>query len=1343
MRDKGTERAESREQRRQRGKQSSERCRNTAIATTHDDEQKFGSHTHNSMAPRTIHTGGSRSSGGGGAPATTQAQQAVAGVQAAADAAEAALGAQAPPAGEAADGGGDAERDAQMAQMAATIARLEREQEERRRSQEMREHIQRLMQESKKNRGRSPGGRKRKYESESSSEEEEDEVRTPKSKSSKSKRERWDSSEDEREGIKTVKDVEERMRLVEQAGYTLRLSGNRHAEMRRCLTWMWGIAHVHRAEVKEDPEHKSVAAELAMEALDKTVTLLLEYEKAGPTQDSSMIAARIQRIDAELAKTVGRKSKKVGAKAKEWMPVPGGVAQTGGRYSSYNKNSYAYGQERPTAAPKESERDREVRMMREQQEAMRAQLMAMQAGMGNPHQGFAQSASSMQQAAFAATLPTQNAQFGRTTVQAAAATPAAAVPLPGGARPGAPMCYNCQLYGHIARNCPTIPQQQAPAASQQNNPVSEEGERGRGGGREREMPSEACPIWAVAETTRAETHPAPIMGVIPVPANRASKEREEQCSCGICAGCEADIDVMQKEAREQRVALAPAKDPAAGEIERKQRAVLEAIIAEIGPDENYNTQMTDAQREIAREWYYWKRREAWQAGGEGEAEGKAEERGEGAPQRAAFKLGEMMKGLEGKKVFKKHEEGRWCYWCKRKGHSRGSCMTAPAEEREREGTEEQKEKQRFVLELLRKGKAPTVEELMEQEGSRKGAVEKAMRLGEEANRGNPWEKSEKRRDKLRKRLGYWWAIGADKVILSWIGFGVKIKFEVQPERVCFPNHKSYYEEVAHIRAEHDLHIQDGSFREAEGEEVHVGNPMQVEVNAKGKRRMCVDMRYTNAHLADYSFTQETLNRHVARIVERDMQMITTDVAKAYYQVPLHKDSQRYCGWRHEGKWIVPTILVFGLSVAPFVFTKIMRAVLTFARAMNIRGSNCIDDNLWAAEEGEILEVREIVQLVFGRLGWQFNEKCEFDPSTTVLYNGMWVDSKRFEIRATDEKVEAARKLAWTLWYAARDGEQVGVKDLQRLTGRLQSMRLALEGVAVWTRGLYADIARALDEQTWKTHLRPEALADLAFWAHRLGKQNGLPIPDKGSEVHVDITISSDASDIGYGAHVDGNRTGVSGLLPVEFLGESSTAREIKGVLMAAEQMKGELRGRRVRIRMDSHPAICNFISGGGPVLELNRLVREWWVWCKKNRVTPLYEWVPREQNQTADDLSKEHAGEHTLTEEAERRVRGWLEEQGLPGVRASYWNRTTIRVPRLDGVAIRLEEMRRARRPGCIVVPDWRAAPWRAELRKNSAATMRIGRIGEVLKQTEEVKREHAHHSWTMEAWIVTQGGRG
>ena len=278
-------------------------------------------------------------------------------------------------------------------------------------------------------------------------------------------------------------------------------------------------------------------------------------------------------------------------------------------------------------------------------------------------------------------------------------------------------------------------------------------------------------------------------------------------------------------------------------------------------------------------------------------------------------------------------------------------------------------------------------------------------------------------------------------------------------------------------SEHATHEQDGSFLVVEGDRVHVGNPVQVEVNVKGKRRMCVDMRYTNSHLADYSFTQETLQGHVAKIVQKDMLMITTDVAKAYYQVPLHKDSQRYCAWQHDGKWIVPTILVFGLSLAPFIFTKIMRVILRFMREFGISGTNCIDDNLWAEHRGRMEEVKEIVLLVFGSMGWVFNEKCALTPEKIALYNGMWIDSRRFEIRATDEKIEAARKLAWTLWYAAREGEPVKLRDLQRLTGRLQSMKLALEGVAVWTRGIYADIARALEQYDQKpprgqlTHLR--------------------------------------------------------------------------------------------------------------------------------------------------------------------------------------------------------------------------------------------------------------------------------
>jgi hypothetical protein len=76
-----------------------------------------------------------------------------------------------------------------------------------------------------------------------------------------------------------------------------------------------------------------------------------------------------------------------------------------------------------------------------------------------------------------------------------------------------------------------------------------------------------------------------------------------------------------------------------------------------------------------------------------------------------------------------------------------------------------------------------------------------------------------------------------------------------------------------------------------------------------------------------------------------------------------------------------------------------------------------------------------------------------------------------------------------------------------------------------------------------TQLREAALSDLNFWANRLGKPNGLPINDGGSEVRVTVTMSTDASGVGYGAHCGVEGSEISGNLLEEMLGRSSTARD--------------------------------------------------------------------------------------------------------------------------------------------------------------------------------------------------------
>ena len=53
---------------------------------------------------------------------------------------------------------------------------------------------------------------------------------------------------------------------------------------------------------------------------------------------------------------------------------------------------------------------------------------------------------------------------------------------------------------------------------------------------------------------------------------------------------------------------------------------------------------------------------------------------------------------------------------------------------------------------------------------------------------------------------------------------------------------------------------------------------------------------------------------------------------AYYSVPLHPDAQIYLCWEYDGVVYRPAIIVFGVSPAPQVFTKIVKPWMTVTQS---------------------------------------------------------------------------------------------------------------------------------------------------------------------------------------------------------------------------------------------------------------------------------------------------------------------------------------------------------------------------------------------------------------------------
>jgi hypothetical protein len=715
-----------------------------------------------------------------------------------------------------------------------------------------------------------------------------------------------------------------------------------------------------------------------------------------------------------------------------------------------------------------------------------------------------------------------------------------------------------------------------------------------------------------------------------------------------------------------------------------------------------------------------------------------------------------------------HTHEQVCERCAKRGHEARACPDQTQREEQ-----DASDADRWVRKLL---KTPRV---CIAEVNRGLTLEQGMtqwlKRGREMNKDNPWVGSTRKEDALRAQLGYHKAMGMSAVHLGWIGFGVPLHFVTAkpPAPIAFRNHRSAMEEAAFVDAEHEANSAAGSYVEVHREQLRGICPLQVEKNSSGKLRLCQDLRWINGHLPNVEFRMESLHTELGDVVQPADKLLTTDIEKAYYCLPLHPDAQAYLGWQWRGKYYMPTCLVFGLSTAPRIFTKIMRPMMAFMRSLGVRVLGMIDDYMWAAKADKMKGLREAVKQVMTGLGWKLNAKCVWEPSDEVLMLGMLINTKEFVVKAPSKKIQAAhhniRKLmAWTK--RARGDANVRLPNLravQRVTGQLMSMMLALPAVRVFTRALYRCIAVAQGEveaarmhgtqPSYEVRLSDEAMEELTFWSTRVFTHNALTISSR--ENQIEVLLWSDASDVGWGGEAMGVQAGSAaalagsetqqlwqpttetrnmehGGLPFAEIATSSTRRELVGLLELAKTptILEQLKQKRVKIFMDSQPALCNLINGGGPKPDLTSAVQEWTKFCELHAIKAVYEWVPRAANWRADKASKLHAQQYNLRSTAiENRIREGLGAQiGSERVRME---RVPMFLPMFHQVDARVEMIRAGLLEAIIVVPVWPAGAsndWYRRVEHHSIGSMAVG----TAKQTYIEAPQTGHDEQLRAFWL-------
>ena len=179
------------------------------------------------------------------------------------------------------------------------------------------------------------------------------------------------------------------------------------------------------------------------------------------------------------------------------------------------------------------------------------------------------------------------------------------------------------------------------------------------------------------------------------------------------------------------------------------------------------------------------------------------------------------------------------------------------------------------------------------------------------------------------------------------------------------------------------------------------------------------------------------------------------------------------------------------------------------------------------------------------------------------------------------------------------------------------MSLGEPGVKTWCRSLFTQIVAT--EGRGRVTLSPEPVEELDILILLLDLSEGSPLV---SPVH-DMEIWVDSGEVGWGGHTMDNIS-VSSQFKANWIGTSSTTRELRGLCMAISAMSGHLKGKVVRLNMDNMCSVRNIIKGGGPVRLLCALVKALWQLCKQLDIQLVPRWQRRSgvDMQKADDLSK-------------------------------------------------------------------------------------------------------------------------
>ena len=483
--------------------------------------------------------------------------------------------------------------------------------------------------------------------------------------------------------------------------------------------------------------------------------------------------------------------------------------------------------------------------------------------------------------------------------------------------------------------------------------------------------------------------------------------------------------------------------------------------------------------------------------------------------------------------------------------------------------------------------------------------------------------------RLKAHFQFWVDIGAPPWVLETISSGYFIPFDSTPPSVCLPNNRSALDHHDFVSSAVSDLLKLGLVSEVSALPTVI-NPLSVSVNSEGKPRLILDLRHVNKHIPKAKFKMEDW-RVFLQYVVRGGFMYKFDLKSGYHHIDICQSHQQFLGfkWHLDGcvdRYFCFTVLPFGLSSAPYFFTKIFRPLVRHWRSLGIHLVLYLDDGAGCEKDfASTQSCSDTVRSDLVKAGLVANcDKSIWIPTQCLDWLGISWDLLNATLTIPQPRVD---RLLSALGVFKNKLPFVTPRFIASIVGKIISLSPCVGNVSlIMFRFLQSAVFFRHD---WDTPLDlsrfqffPQCLDEVNFWLDNCVKLNCKKLFEYSQPV---VIVCTDASDFACGGHAHFVDKEEFDLFYQAFSSMESTldsnGREMLAILYALRSFKALVRGKVVKLYTDNKNA--SIISMKGSMsLRLQRQALEIFQFCAMNNVTVEIEWIPRSLNEYADSLSR-------------------------------------------------------------------------------------------------------------------------